>query len=226
MQQVLVYDEADFFTKWEVFSATNLDQALTLASKSSPKNLSEASQLFASIRKLAQKTDVTKLAVNNAVRNRLTNITKLAPNHVSSQILLLQGSGKRPMRLSKKALAHELLPVIEKIRNRLKNDINPEHASVSALKTYHENARDDLSKFERLVDRSNDDLYQESIKLANELRRMMLLARRASDYDERRDDNIRKLRSHYYDTYRECETLLNKTRVAAGFPPKAKKEEK
>lgn len=225
MIQVLVYGEPDFFTRWEVFSADTLDEALALSTKRSAEQLAEAAQLFDSVQNVARKTDVTKLAVNGSVRSRLANIVKLAPNHVSAKILLLQGSGKRPMRLSEKALAHELLPAIKDMNTALMDELNPTKLSTVSLKKIHESARVGIDKLDRLVDRSNDDLRQDALSLANDFRRLYIIAKRLAGNNSNSHDE-KNARSLFYDMQRDSKDLHSRTLVAAGFPKPEESEEK
>ncbi|MBT8043333.1 MAG: hypothetical protein KJO79_00150, partial [Verrucomicrobiae bacterium] len=220
MVQLLVYGEPDFFTRWEVLTAGTLDEAMAAATQTTEGDLHEASQLFASIQQLANKSAVTKLAVNRAVRTRLANIINLAPNHLSSKILLIQGSGKRPMRLSKIALAHALLPVVQKMNQHLKQDVDPSAISGKDMKKYHDQARQDLDKLEQFMDRSKQGLYPEAEELANDFRRIAAMKRRASGDYEREDENAAKLGVFYRKMLRTSETLLAKTIAATSLTPK------
>ena len=96
MQQLLVFKEPDFFTRWEVLSASDIDQALAAAIQQSSADLSKASELFASFQDLSSKKTVTQLAADHNFRPALDEMVKLAPEHLSANMLLLQGGGKRP----------------------------------------------------------------------------------------------------------------------------------
>ncbi|WP_435892654.1 hypothetical protein [Oceaniferula spumae] len=185
MTQLLVFSEPDFFTRWEVFTVETIQEAIAVAAKSTDKNIAEAGELFAPVRNLSGKTDVTKLAVNRAVRKRMENIVALAPNHLSARILLLQGSGKRPMRLSRTGLAFQIQPIVKHMSYTLTQKINPDSPTASTLKDLHVAARAELDPIERLVNRSDDELYQETLRLANDLRSLNLLIKRS----ERDEDN-------------------------------------
>ncbi|NWK55301.1 hypothetical protein HW115_06745 [Verrucomicrobiaceae bacterium N1E253] len=180
LTQILVYGEPDFFTSWEVYGAKNLDEAMEAAVKTSPESIAKADELFQSIQSLTRTNDVTKLAVNKAVRKRLTEIKSLNPNHFSASALLLQGSGKRPMRISEVTLAHELRPIIRNVQKHLSSGIDKHLPSSSELKKRHSDYREQLDAMERIVDRSHDDLYQETLSLVNEYRRLATMSRRAS----------------------------------------------
>ncbi len=116
------------------------------------------------------------------------------------------------------ALAHELLPIVRAMNRLLKYKINPNALSTSSLKKIHESARASLNKLDRLVDRSNDDLYEESLHLANDFRRLMTIARRGKNADETDTHEVKKAKGLCYTMLRQSEDLLSRTLVAAGFP--------
>ena len=217
LTQILVFGEPDFFTRWEVFVVDNLDEAMAVAIKDSDEKLVEADQLFDSIQNLTRKTDVTKLAVNRAVRSRLSEIVKLSPTHASAHVLLLQGSGKRPMRLNAEATAHSIMPAVVKMHNILVHG-NPDHPKSSDMKKQHEEARAALDPLERLVDRSDDDLYRAALDLANDFRSLANLIRRGSDRDNYDASSRKKVRPAYMTMSAKSEALLRQARKAAGFP--------
>jgi len=221
LTQILVYGDPDFFTQWEILTADTLDGALAVATQKSSEDLSHAHDYFKTIQDLALKNGVTKLAANHAVRSRLEEILKLAPNHLSAKILLLQGSGKRPMRLSEKSLAHELIPVIKKMNDTLQHKLYAYMLSASTLKNMHEESRDSIDKLDRLVDRSHDDLYQDALLQANECRRLATMVRRSDGYQNSKSMKL------FYSIQRDTKALLQKTLIAAGFPaPVIKKVDK
>jgi hypothetical protein len=110
MQQLLVYKEPEFFTQWEVFSVSNIDQALAAAIEQSSADLSKASELFASFQELSSNKTLTQLTADHNIRPALDEMVQLAPEHLSANMLLLQGGGKRPTHLSERALRLELRP--------------------------------------------------------------------------------------------------------------------
>lgn len=206
--QILVFGEPDFFTRWEVFTAKDLDQAMDIAAQETHEHITQASELFASIQKLTKTTAVTKLAVNRAVRKRLGDIRHLYPSHLSSAALLLQGSGKRPIRLSEEALAHELLPVANIIHQQLYSGIEDRIPTSEALKKTHSKLRLRIDVLERLTDRSNDDLYQNTLKLTNEFRRLITISRRMTTNPEDNHKSNKALATIVLSMQDECDSLM------------------
>lgn len=209
LTQILVYGEPDFFTRWEIFAVENLDQALAFATKASSEKVAEASELFSTVQNLANKSDVTKIAVNRAVRKRLATIYQLSPNHLSAKILLIQGSGRRPMRLSPLAMAQELLPAIQKM-NKALTEINVDKLTHERLKQIHDGARATIDPLERLVDRTQNELYQETLDHANDFRRLTTIARRISSRPKDSQTEFKKARSLHNTMLIENQALLEK----------------
>lgn len=206
--QLLVHSEPEFFTRWEVLTAADLDQALACAAKKSPEPLQQASDLFATVQEATQKNDVTKLAVNRIVRKRLSEIVELWPDHASSKILLVQGGGHRPMRLSREALAHEIAPTLYKIRKEINSDLAANLPSSNTIKNKHSRFREQLDPIERLVDRSHGDLYENTQKLTTDYRRLASISRRISS-DSTTADSLKKTAAAIVFKMRgECDKLI------------------
>ena len=184
MIQSLAFGDPDFFTHWEVFSAETFDEAMELAPQKNPKNIADASALFRTIQQLTQKSQVTQIAVNQAVRSRLSEIVGLAPNHLSAKALLVQGSVKRPAHLNSLALAHVMFPIITHIEQRLPSRTATSVPSSNQLKMIHTELRESIDPLAPLVDRTDDELYQQTLTLINEFRRLEILLRRSKHISE------------------------------------------
>jgi len=182
LTQILVFDEPDFFIRWEVFTVGNIEQAVAFAAKDSEPKVTEAADLFLSVRNLAKKSAVTKISVNSAVRKRMSEVEALAPNHLSASALLLQGSGKRPMRLSKLGLAYQLQPIVSDMRSSLAK-ISLDYPQATPLKVLHESSRKKLDPLERIVSSSEDVLYEKAVELANDARSLYSLLKRNARYN-------------------------------------------
>lgn len=217
--QILVYEEADFFTRWEILEAGTLDEALLLAAQNQSSELVQAGQLFLSVQNLALKSDITKLVGNKAVKKRLAEVLEASPNHVSAQILIVQGNGKRPNRLSEIALAHELTPIIRKMHKTLTSEIKSDTPSSENLKNLHEKLRSHLDPLERKVDRSNGKLYTEALDIANDFRRLGLIGKRISSTSDqtKKAQEQKKAKSLLLSMQTDCTALLEKNQAALGL---------
>ena len=176
MQQLLVFKEPDFFTRWEVLSVSNIDQALAAAIEQSSADLNKASELFASLQDLTSKKTVTQLAADHDIRPALDKMVKLAPEHLSANMLLLQGGGKRPTHLSERALRHALQPLIDELNSVLQ--FQTEQPDSDELEKTHEQISVKLEQLEPLVSRDDDPLYEDTVELVKDLKKLASLRKR------------------------------------------------
>ena len=176
MQQLLVYKEPDFFTRWEVLAVSDIDQALAAAIEQSSADLGKASELFASFQDLSSKKTVTQLAADHDIRPALDEMIKLAPEHLSASMLLLQGGGKRPTQLSERALRLELRPLIDELNRALQ--FQTEQPDIESLEKTHEKIRVKLNYLEPFVSRNDDKLYEDAFELADDFKKLASLLER------------------------------------------------
>ncbi|MFK7911542.1 MAG: hypothetical protein AB8F34_13225 [Akkermansiaceae bacterium] len=218
MMQVLVFNEPEFFTRWDVFRADNLNEVMAVAGVKSDAKLVEADDLYDTVRNLTRNASVASITKIRAVRSRLEKIASMSPNHLSSRALLLYGSEKRPHHLSKEGLAHALLEAATAMQSTLLHPKNLERPSPSTMKTQHEQARALIDPVERLVDRSNNALYSEVLELANDFRSFSNLIKRNRDEDEWTLFPDKKVLPKYRQMTTKAQKLVKKTRIAAGYP--------
>ena len=176
MQQLLVFKEPDFFTRWEVLSASDIDQALAAAIQQSSADLSKASELFASFQDLSSKKTVIQLAADHNFRPALDEMVKLAPEHLSANMLLLQGSGKRPTHLSERALRLELRPLIDELNRVLQ--FQAEQPDSDELEKTHEQIGVKIEQLEPFVSRDDGPLYEDALELAKDFEKLASLRER------------------------------------------------
>lgn len=82
----------------QIFSIKTFDQAFGLATKDHPESVQKALDEFAMVQKALKKNE--KYIYNSKVRNKLRNIVKLTPNHLSARLLYLHSIKKGPKKLS------------------------------------------------------------------------------------------------------------------------------
>lgn len=214
LMQLLVFGESGFFTRWEVFAVDTLDKAMDLAAVPAKEEPDEAEKLFQSVRDLAEKSPVTKIATNRVVRSRLSKIIAMSPDHVSARALLLQGSSKRPRHLSRKALAHAIIPAVARMHKAIALWESKPPTS-GAMKKAHTEAREALDPLENLVDRSNNEPYKAALGLANDFRSLSLQIRRIRDRDGS-ESAKKKVRAECARISARLKDLLGQARETAG----------
>jgi len=84
--------------KIQIFTITNFDQAHALASAKKPADTQKALDEFAAVQQVLERDE--KFIYNGKVREKLRNIVKLTPNHLSARLLYLHSVKKGPKKLS------------------------------------------------------------------------------------------------------------------------------
>ena len=82
------------------------------------------------------------------------------------------------------ALAHELSPIIQLIAKRLPSRTATSVPSTNQLKKIHTELRKSLDPLERLVDGTDDEIYQKTLVIVNDFRRLEVLVRRSKNVSE------------------------------------------
>jgi len=176
MEQLLVFKESEFFTRWEVFSAAHIDQAIQAAIIEGNKELTQASEIFGKIQELAADQEVVQLAADHDIRDQLEKVTTMAPSHLSAKMLLLQGSGTRPTHLNKNTFRVELQPLIEEINSMLPEQAN--NIDVEKLISNYDPLQEKLDKLEPIVDRDEEELFQKIADLSTDIKKLASLTKR------------------------------------------------
>ena len=179
LSQFLVFDDPEFFIRWEILSMTTINEAYQLAAKDLEPKMKQTEELFRVIKKRSKGNSVAALTVNRPFRNQLNKILELSPNHLSSRILLLQGGGKRPMRLNRLGQAYAVQPIVQDIQAQLSAMTSSSPDSVILEKLY-ESSRKDLDAIERVVDGRDNSFYQQAQKIIKDIRSITTLEKRYS----------------------------------------------
>jgi hypothetical protein len=111
LEAFLVFENPEFFMKYEVILAGNLSEVVEILDGEQKEGwLSSASANFSQVQKTAA-SGATSLGVflaNRHVRDRLQEIRTVAPRHASAALLLVQSSGLRSFKVSRKVAAEEI----------------------------------------------------------------------------------------------------------------------
>ena len=110
-------------------------------------------------------------------------MVKLAPEHLSANMLLLQGGGKRPIHLSERALRLELRPLIDELNSVLQfqteqPDKETEQPDSDELEKTHEQIGVKLEQLEPFVSRDDGPLYEDTLELAKDFEKLASLRER------------------------------------------------
>lgn len=219
LTQLIILGDPDFFLHWEIIAVADMEQVLAAATSNTQsegsKKLAKASELFATIQKLQEKNTAARLAVNSAVRERLSKITALHPGHLSARLLLLQGDNARPRRLSHKGLARIARPIFAEMLHSL-----PAHGlpSEELLRQVHDRARAQLDPLQRLPEGDDEKLYAEMLNIANDVRSLVSAVRRARSAGEDNYTAMLKAQAALKNTRARCLRMIARLDQATGRP--------
>jgi hypothetical protein len=107
ISDVMVLDGPQTAWQIEIFSTSNLIQAMSMMRYNKPRDVNYAMLLFDSLKRRFKKDGIEALK-NPVVIKRLTDIVALAPNDLSSRYLLAFAAGKERKRLSIGASLYEV----------------------------------------------------------------------------------------------------------------------
>lgn len=111
LSAILVLEEPGVFLDNEVIFASNLEELLEFSARPPAGTLADPSARFQEIRSKRGNQAASAYVANRFVRTRLEEIARAAPCHASARMLVIQGSGQRPTRLTTHLLATELLAI-------------------------------------------------------------------------------------------------------------------
>jgi hypothetical protein len=175
LASILAIEEPMFFMKYEVLLASNLDELIT---RSSSEPLA-ASLMFHALKTsggdtlLSGSVGLLGHIAKTPVRQRLAEISSLAPYHASARLLALLAAGERPTRLPRQLLALELLRALEPVALLA---WPPPEGGMSPERAYQA-SRAELDGLDRYVDIRDRDLPTRARELATAAR---TFGRRAS----------------------------------------------
>lgn len=169
MQDLIALNEPEFFHRFEVIAVSTLREAIAASFDSPDSDLAEASQKFNEFQQKIDLRTIRKDVLNSFVQERFAEIINLAPNHISAINLALQGSGRRPSKLSKRGLAHEAREQLEATRSFYY--LEPFRYTNRDYRTQLDNifsqAREQIDPLARLIPIEERDFYTNIVDLVN-----------------------------------------------------------
>lgn len=200
LTELIALREPEFFLHWEIFTAENLDDALTY-STASDDTTNQSSALFKSIQELETKMSLRNITTNQAVRERLTNILELEPNHFSAECLLLQGSLKQTPRISNQTIGLELSPILDEMTRFLtateSNYFLIDEPSITTCKSLYEKSSAALKALESFIPSESQDIYKKIGSLSQNFQSETIARKRVfkAPYDSNSRKRLQKLQN-------------------------------
>lgn len=108
---ILLLDGIDPIFETQIFTLDSFDEAkrVAVASDFRSAEIQEAIELFAEVQSVLRRSSSLALLRNQQVKDRLSRVLELAPNHASAKLLLLRGMDRHPRRLTLSGSLDEML---------------------------------------------------------------------------------------------------------------------
>ena len=219
LAEALVMNEIEFFIRWDIYTASQLYEAIELAVKEPKENRKKADELFESIRELSKRMDVKDLVQNRAVKERLLDIVKLQPQHFSAKMLLMASSRNRETKLSEKTLSLALLEPVQKIYQASSRGLH-DADTLSEQKSIYTNAVAVMSELNSFVRSQNRDTFDKAVSLTKDykilVREMDNLSRTRPSSSERGAFMSTRYRERLKDLNMKSRTLYSEIHAMTG----------
>jgi hypothetical protein len=168
---VLVFENPDFFFKYDVVLADNVSELQRLASKTPSEVDAAIFAAFEEIRSKKGNTSTGFYLTNKFVRPRLIEIAGRAPWYASAKMLALQASGNRPTRLSKSILSCEIMIALEPVAKLVNRQAErPDNSYVRNVDSIYKISRKSIEDLERYVESTDRPLYEKARDLTTQAR--------------------------------------------------------
>lgn len=165
---ILALEEPEFFFRYDVFLASNLEELLDRSLKVPGEPVAELLARFQDVRSKSVGQAAGPYVANRFVRQRLVFLANEAPYYASPRLLSVQAAGERPTRLPKKLLAFELQRAIRPIawiQGKPSAEID-----IAELDKSYELARAEVEKLDRYADSSDKDFLNRVRDMTTTLR--------------------------------------------------------
>ncbi|MFK7851386.1 MAG: hypothetical protein AB8D78_10450 [Akkermansiaceae bacterium] len=183
---LLILDKPEFFLNNEVLLGATNEQFIKLCSKKRSPEQEAIHQKFQEIVEKANGNPIGPYLANRYVRQRLEEIVKAAPYHLSAKLLVLQGSPVRPRYLSKEVLAAEVWRAIDPLGAAIGSGLEPSHTQ--QLDQAYNSMREEIESLEKHTDLRSQGVINEAKDLLSKTRSYMRTLRGSGELWERMDE--------------------------------------
>lgn len=210
-RQLLALEKADFFAQNEVILVEGLKESRKYTSTTSDEKIKEATALFAEFQQVASSRSIGALSANKHVRERMEKILQLMPNHLSAKMILLQGSGSRPVKLESKYLAYALDSMtqpVEKYLDRINSWSENSHWNSQNLESVSSELEKNLDNIKGYIDSSDNVMYNSTTDIISNLKSIARATDRLKGGDEKKG-YYEKIARNSYDNLKSSYIILD-----------------
>jgi len=145
---LLTLSEAEFFFRYEVLLADDVDDLLTMSSSDPGKELAEPLNAFAMIKEVKGTRSLGSFVSHASTQQRLGQVVAMCPAHASARMLALRGTSGWAKRLDRKLYAMELRSALEPMGKVLSD--RWESMKLSDLSDAEDQCKEGLAEVEKL----------------------------------------------------------------------------
>jgi hypothetical protein len=211
LPSILALEQPLFFLKYEVLLASNFQELLAHSAKIPARDLADTTNKFQELQSKLGNQPIGPYVANPAVRRRLAEIVREAPDHVSAQMLAIQAAGNRPSWVVRPVMIAEIRRVLEPLEWLVERETEPFTAKeLERLGNTLETCRVGFDRLSRYCAKEDRVLLNEAQTLMTALRTLDR-SLRTRNVDIWNFDAFRTFR-------REHERLSSKLALAEGSP--------
>lgn len=207
---LLTLGESDFFFRYEVLLAENIDELLTMSSSQPMEGMLSAINGFAMVKEAKGTRSLGSFVSHSSTQQRLGQIVNAFPQHASARMLALRGTSSWPKRLDRKVYAMELRSALRPMGKVLSS--RWDEMKLGALSVAEDECRKRLAEIEKLYESVSDrtELHDPAYNAAKSLAGLVAELKRISD------DDRHKMPSRVRATYLEYVDTVKMLTAAAG----------
>jgi hypothetical protein len=178
---LLTLEKSEFFFRYEVLLAKDLDELLSMSSSQPGEKLVEAMKAFDVVKQARENRSLGSFVAHSSTQQRLGQVVSACPSHASARMLALRGTANWPKRLDDKYYAMEVRAALEPMGDALKS--RWEQKRSKSLLDASDECRNRLGPMEKLYGSvsSRTTIYDPAMSTAKSLPALVTDLKRLSE---------------------------------------------
>jgi hypothetical protein len=229
IEAFLALEKPEILFKHQFLAAANIPDLLSISQQVPDPATQDAMARFTEIQSKIGRQDLRIYIGNRFIKQRLEEIARICPAHLSAKLLFIQASGKRPTEAARQIIAAEIATSLQPLAKFLNpktfvmdyKDVTKSIRSYGAsLDQTLKDARWRVSGLERYASRADRDIFTLSETLFTVAETLEKSTRiRTEEWELRQEfDNSRKA------TFNQLVEAMTKLRMEAGEAPSFEKK--
>lgn len=229
IEAFLALEKPEILFKHQFLSADNIAELLSVSHQVPDSATQDAMARFTEIQSKIGRQDLRIYIGNRFIKQRLEEIARICPAHLSAKLLFIQASGKRPTEATRQIIAAEIATSLQPLAKFLnpKTSVMDDKDVTKSIRSYGasldqilKDARWRVSGLERYTSRADRDIFTLSETLFTVAETLEKSTRiRTEEWELRQEfDNSRKA------TFEQLVETMRKLRMDVGESPSFEKK--